>query len=402
MLRTLTLLAVSAVLASAQTQTDESVVFRSDVSLVRVDVQVMDGSRAISGLRVEDFVLRENGREREIKNFASEKMPIDVLFLLDVSASMRPHVQRIASAARQALNVLATQDRVGIMVFDRQTRVRLPFRDSRDDIDREFQNVLRQESFRGGTDITRGMLDAASYVEQNARRDARRAIIILTDDETEFQRDDERVLDSLDRARAVMSALIAPDAMGSRNMGGYPPGGMGRRRGGIGMGGIGVGLPGTGGYPSNYPTGNGGGNGTRSAGTAQIARDSGGESLPVDDASALETTLARLRQRYSLYFQLPAGARKGQQRDVEISLTDAALRRYPYADLRYRRTYVAPSDGPAGSVSDEVTQPTNVSRARPQASDDMQDQPAIKRRPAVSGPGGSTGGPIKDPDHNQI
>ncbi len=71
--------------------------FRSDVSLVRVDVQVMDGSRAITGLQMEDFVLRENGRPREIKNFASEKMPIDVLFLLDVSASMRPHVQRIAS-----------------------------------------------------------------------------------------------------------------------------------------------------------------------------------------------------------------------------------------------------------------------------------------------------------------
>src|SRR6202035_2527908 len=65
--------------------------------------------------------------------------------------------------------------------------------------------------------------------------------------------------------------------------------------------------------------------------------------------SALETTLARLRQRYSLYFQLPAGARKGQQRSVEISLSDAASRRYSYAELRFRHTYIAPSDGPAGS-----------------------------------------------------
>ena len=59
-------------MAHAQTpaaQTDEPVVFRSDVSLVRVDVQVLDGSRAVTGLRAEDFVLRENGREREIRNF---------------------------------------------------------------------------------------------------------------------------------------------------------------------------------------------------------------------------------------------------------------------------------------------------------------------------------------------
>ncbi len=400
-------LTVAALAAVAQTpnQSDEPVTFRSDVSLVRVDVQVMDGSRAVTGLHAEDFILRENGRVREIRNFASEKMPIDVLFLLDVSASMRPHVQRIASAARQALNVLSDKDRVGIMVFDRATRVRLQFRENHDDIDREFQNVLRQESFRGGTDITLGMMDAARYVEQNARGDARRAIVILTDDETEFQRDDERVLNALDRARAVMSALIAPDAMAGRNGGSYP-GGMGRRRGGIGMGGIGipgVGMPGGGGYPTN---GNGGSH-TRSAGTSEIARDSGGDSLPVDDASALETTLARLRQRYSLYFQLPAGARKGQQRSVEISLTDAALRRYSYAELRFRHTYVAPSDGPAGAdtgvISDADRPGTDRGDDRPTLrrtpsamanTSDPADDPVVKKRPAVSGPGGSTGGPI--------
>jgi VWFA-related protein len=407
MLRLFTLSAVFTVLAAAQTlnQSNDQVTFRSDVSLVRIDVQVMDGNHAVTGLHAEDFILRENGREREIKNFASEKMPIDVLFLLDVSASMRPHVQRIASAARQALNVLADKDRVGIMVFDRATRIRLPFRDSRDDIDREFQNVLRQETFRGGTDITLGMLDAARYVESNARSDARRAIVILTDDETEFQRDDERVLNALDRARAVMSALIAPDAMASRNGGGYPGGG-GRRRSGIGIGipgvGMGGGMPGGGGgYPSNR--GGGGGGGTKSAGTSQIARDSGGDSLPVDDASALETTLARLRQRYSLYFQLPAGTRKGQQRSVEISLTDAASRRYSYAELRFRHTYVAPSDGPPGSdgaISDASSDrgggdaPPVLNRARRQVADTSDDEPIVKKRPAVSGPGGSSGGPI--------
>jgi VWFA-related protein len=373
---------------------------------MRVDVQVLDGSRAVTGLRAEDFILRENGRQREIKNFASEKMPIDVMFLLDVSASMRPHVQRVANAARQALGVLADNDRVGIMVFDRSTRVRLPFRDSRDNIDREFQNVLRAESFRGGTDITRGMLDAADYVGQNARRDARRAIVIVTDDETEMQRDDQRVLDALDRAHAVMSALIAPDAS---SYNGYP-GGMGRRRmGGIGMGGIGMGIPG-GGYPSGggYPVG--GGSHTRSAGTSEIARDSGGESMPVDDASALETTLARLRQRYSLYFQLPPGVRRGDQRDVEISLANSAAGQYSYAELRYRRTYIAPSDGPPGvddaprsvSQSNQSNRPTlrNGDLNSDPTGQSGSDTPTVKRRAAVSGPGGTTGGPIIIPDHD--
>ena len=153
---------------------DDEVVFRSDVSLVRVDAQVLDlDNRAITGLRVNDFVLREQGRPVEIRNFASENMPVDVLLLLDVSASMRPHVQRVSSAAHQAMQALGKDDRVAIMVFDRETRLRLPFRSSLQDVERELESLLRQETFNGGTDITRGLLDAAEYIGRSGRRDAR-------------------------------------------------------------------------------------------------------------------------------------------------------------------------------------------------------------------------------------
>src|SRR5258706_10029317 len=125
-------LASSALLLSAQEE--NKAVFRSDVSLARVDAQVVDvGNRAVSHLNAEDFVLRLDGRVLPIRNFVSEGMAVDVLFLLDVSASMRPHVQRIADASGQALTVLGKDDRMGIMVFDRSTRVRLPFNSSRKD-----------------------------------------------------------------------------------------------------------------------------------------------------------------------------------------------------------------------------------------------------------------------------
>src|SRR5713226_5215582 len=179
---------------------DPPVTFRSEVSLVRVDAQVLDRqNRPITGLRVEDFVLREDGKQREIRNFLSEKLPVDVILLLDVSRSMEPHVQRVASAAHLALRVLGDQDRIAIMVFDRSTRVRLPFRNSRRDAERELELVLDQETFDGGTDITRGLLDAARYMARNARSDARRAIVILTDDQTERERDDAGVLRGLTR-----------------------------------------------------------------------------------------------------------------------------------------------------------------------------------------------------------
>src|SRR5260370_20692688 len=193
---------------------DPPVTFRSDVSLARVDAQVVDSeNQAITGLRVEDFILREDGKQLEIRNFLNEKSPVDVILLLDVSRSMDPHVQRIASAAHQALRVLGDQDRIAILVFDRATRVRLPFRNSRRDAQRELEQVLDQEAFDGGTDITRALLDAADYMARHARRDARRAIVILTDDQTERDRNDAGVLRALTRAGCVLTALIPPYAL---------------------------------------------------------------------------------------------------------------------------------------------------------------------------------------------
>jgi hypothetical protein len=418
---------------------EETPVFRSDVSLVRVDAQVVDrDNRAIAGLTKSDFVLRDGGQVREIRNFSREEMPVDVLLLLDVSGSMRPHVQRIVDASEQALGILAEEDRVAIMVFDRKTRVRMPFKSGAMEIRRGLDNVLRLEDFNGGTDITRAMLDAAGYVKTYARRDARRAIVILTDDQTEFGKDIERVERELMRSNIVMSALIAPDAMSYRNRLPYPGGGGGRRYpsggGGGGWGGTfppmgrripgypGGGYPG-GGYPGGgggYPGGGGGGypgggggypgggggnypggggpviiaGNTRSAGTSEIAEASGGDSMPVDDAAAFEDTLARIRSRYAIHFLVPEGARAGEERNIELALADRARRKFPSADIRYRHTYIAPEGTPETGTAhtpspDTVTAPPQTQSADP-------DIPDLKTRKL---PGRSTtSSDTRDPD----
>ncbi|HWY49570.1 MAG TPA: VWA domain-containing protein [Bryobacteraceae bacterium] len=395
----------AAFLGAAPQEAD--VVFHSDVSLVRIDAQVVDSSnRSITHLNVEDFVLRANGQVVPIRNFASENMPVDVLFLLDVSASMRPHVQRIADASGQALTVLGKDDRMGIMVFDRSTRVRLSFNSSRPEVQRGFDRLLREERFNGGTDITRAMLDAADYIRREGRRDARRAIVILTDDETEFNRDDQGVGRALARADAVMCALIAPDA---GQYGGYPRGGGGQRRGTWGSGGgQGGGLPGVifgprggGGMGGGrYPGGGGmGGPHTQSAGTAEIARESGGDSMSVNDASALEETLARLRQRYTLYFNLPDGVKPGDERNIEVALTASAARRHTDAEVRYRR--VSQGSGSGGDVSPvRVTRaPADAGYSTPSVSSSNSDTSSTRRhRVAVNQDGSAISGPASDND----
>ncbi|HWQ52301.1 MAG TPA: VWA domain-containing protein [Bryobacteraceae bacterium] len=357
----------------------EPIVFRSDVALVRVDTQVLDReNRAITGLHVEDFILRDNGEIRQISNFASEEMPVDILLLLDVSGSMRSHVERIASAAHQALQVLGEGDRVAIMVFDRASRLRLPFRANRSEVERAFEALLSQETFNGGTDITRALLDAAAYVGREGRRDARRAVVILTDDQTERGRDVDGTTRALENADAVLSALIAPDAMRS---GSRMPGGMGGPipgRTGGGWPDIILGNP----YPGRRMPGPVViGPHTSSAGTVEIARRTGGDTLRVDEASAFEWTLARIRQRYALHYHLPEAAQPGRERNIQVELADAARRRYPNAEVRFRRVNL----GGGGTGTPE---PTLVSQAP------TTQAPTTRRRRGVDESHG-TSGPVE-------
>src|SRR5215831_5687282 len=145
------LLAAHTPVAAIAAADDPPYTFRSDVSLGRVDAQVVDrGNHPIRGLRVQDFILRVDGKPQEIRNFQTEKMPVDVVLLLDVSHSMEPHIRRVATASHQALRALGDQDRIATMVFDRSTRLRMPFRPSRLDAERELESVLDRETFQGG------------------------------------------------------------------------------------------------------------------------------------------------------------------------------------------------------------------------------------------------------------
>ncbi|MBM3797756.1 MAG: VWA domain-containing protein [Acidobacteria bacterium] len=390
-------LAVAAVTASADQEQGSgagNVVFRRNVSLVRADAQVLDArGRAVTGLHREEFLLREAGREREIPNFASENMPVDVLILIDVSTSMRPRVERVAAASQGALRVLGPEDRVGMMVFDRRTRLRSPFRNAQSaEAMGEFGRLLNQEYFSGGTDITRALLDAAQYVRRDGRKDARRAIVILTDDQTEFDRDEPRVVQAMTQADAVVSLLLAPDAMGRFSGGGGAGGSWPNGGGGLGTIGdilLGGGTRFPGGSGRRYPRPGGGGGGrggTQPAGTRIIAADTGGDTIEIDDASALATTLERIRQRYALYFIAPEGVRAGEERNITVELAGSARRRYGNAGVRYRRTYIVP-EGSGGATPAEVTQtappPTTTTTASGSGSGEPA-PPTTRRRPAVN------------------
>lgn len=376
MLRPFTLLGCSVILAMCLSAApDDPVTFKTDVALTRVDAKVTDGQgRVITGLGVQDFRLSLNSKPVVLKSVGTEDVPLDIVLLLDVSGSMEAHVQRIAQASRQALNVLGEQDRMAVMTFDTRTVVKLPLKGSHREITAALDRIMQSEHFAGGTRITSAMLDAARYLERQARPEARRAVVILTDDQTQDEEDERTVEFALNRAGAVLSFLQAPyDPQAGYGGGGPMGGGRGRRGGTWGSGG---GWPGSsgpwgggGGGGMGWPGRGGGGPGmggplggdrSHTAGTDTIAADTGGDTFRVSDASALEDTLSRLRQRYALYCYLGEGQTLKENQAIRVELSPEVQSLHVGAEIQARRVFMD-ADGVG-----EHTGPVAVSHAKEQ------------------------------------
>ena len=103
-----------------------------------------------------------------------------------------------------------------------------------------------------------------------------------------------------------------------------------------------------------------------------------------DEAAALETTLNRLRQRYALYFNLPAGVVAGDRRSVDIELEASVRRQYPDAEVRYKRSYIAAASSGSGAPAEEVLETVPL-RTEPRTA------PPVSRRRTMDG--SSSSGP---------
>ena len=83
---------------------DEVPIFRSSVTLVKVDIQVTGKSgRAVGDLAQADFAVYDENERQQVVYFGREAEPLDLLLLLDVSGSMRRSLEDMASVTRAAL-----------------------------------------------------------------------------------------------------------------------------------------------------------------------------------------------------------------------------------------------------------------------------------------------------------
>src|SRR5258708_12493785 len=95
----------------------ESPTFRFDVSLVRLDAEVTDGTRTLHGFHKEDFDVKDNGQPRHFRYFSQEEVPLDLILLFDIGGRMRPKVERVAVPPNKPFSQLHTGGPAAITPF---------------------------------------------------------------------------------------------------------------------------------------------------------------------------------------------------------------------------------------------------------------------------------------------
>jgi VWFA-related protein len=106
--------------------------FRSGADAVRVDVQVLRNGQPVAGLTTADFEVKDSGVVQRIEALSLEQEPVDVLFLLDTSASMRGEpIDRLKEAAHAAVGALDARDRVALLTFSHVLAPPLDWTDDR-------------------------------------------------------------------------------------------------------------------------------------------------------------------------------------------------------------------------------------------------------------------------------
>lgn len=182
--------------------------FKSGISLVRVDVEVADRGRSVTGLAKEDFVVRDNGTAVALDGIGREEVPLDLILMFDVSGSMRPAVEAVASVAWEALRELREGDRVAVMDFSSHTRTLLPFTTNLRAVERSIRQDVLSEPFSGSTPILRAADNAALKLLEEKRGDRRRAILFITDNEGQRTMSEGTVVEHLWEADAVVCGLL--------------------------------------------------------------------------------------------------------------------------------------------------------------------------------------------------
>src|ERR1700683_4376233 len=151
---------------------------RVNVNLVLIDttVKAKDG-QIMTGLKKDDFEVREDGAVKKLDVFSRDELPLDVALVLDLSDSIGPFLGPLREAATTALAALKPDDEVALFTFSTEAELRVPFTKDKGKIAEQI-SVFKAG---GATNINDGIFVAAQYLLKTPPN-GRRVIILISDD----------------------------------------------------------------------------------------------------------------------------------------------------------------------------------------------------------------------------
>lgn len=168
--------------AEAESLPQTEQVFRVHVDLAVVDAQVFNKKtrRPVDAMRLEDFRLYENGIQQQITSFSQDELPLSIVFLFDLTDSVRPVLQPLAQGALRALQHLKPQDEAAVMVYAASAQMLQDFTTDRQLIVDAIQKAGRMES-KEAAFFNQGVFQAAVQSERATIPASRRVIVWFTD-----------------------------------------------------------------------------------------------------------------------------------------------------------------------------------------------------------------------------
>jgi Ca-activated chloride channel family protein len=179
----LALLALGAIAVSLQGQTPaepdgQGARFRSGIDLVNVSATVTDANgRFVRGLRREDFTVYEDGRQVEITQFSSERVPVSLGIALDTSGSMAGEKIKAAESAlnRFLYNLLEPSDEIFLYRFSNQPLLLESWTTDRARLSRALGRIEPS----GGTALYDTVAEAIPLLATG--RHVKKALVIISD-----------------------------------------------------------------------------------------------------------------------------------------------------------------------------------------------------------------------------
>jgi len=165
--RTPVLAALAVISAATAPVPRQQATFRSQVTLVRLDVLVVTNGRPVTGLTSSDFDVFDNGVRQVVTAEPAESAPLDVVFALDRSQSVGGEtLVGLKGAVRATLAAMRDEDRAALLTFANTVSLDAPLRSDRAAIGRAVDGVTSA----GGTAAIDAVYGALSVAEGTGRR----------------------------------------------------------------------------------------------------------------------------------------------------------------------------------------------------------------------------------------